>query len=140
MKEVRSLRRVRVYSPNPEHRAIFVERARRELGLEAAAVDSAQAAVSDADIVVAATNTSQPIVDGSWLAPGAHVVSIVSGDQDVPRRELDDEVFRRAARVVAHTKEGAKQQPHGDLWECVAAGILGWEGIPELCEIGRAHV
>jgi len=73
MKEVRKLQRVQVYSPNPEHRAIFVERARRELGLEAEAAESARAAVSGADLVVAATNTSQPIVDGSWIAPGAHV-------------------------------------------------------------------
>ena len=135
MKEVRRLERVQVYSPNPEHRGAFAERARRELGLEAEAVSSAQSAVSGADLVVAATNTSEPIVDGSWVAPGAHVVSIVSGDLDTPRRELDDEVFRRASLVVAHTKEGAQLQPHGDLWESVAAGILSWERIPELCEL-----
>ena len=135
MKEVRRLGRVRVYSPNPEHRAIFVERARRELDLDAEAVDSAHAAVSGADLVVAATNTSQPIVDGFWLAPGAHVVSIVSGDQDTPRRELDDEVLRRASLVVAHTKEGAQLQRNGDLWDGVAAGILTWARIPELCDL-----
>jgi alanine dehydrogenase len=135
MKAVRKLGHVRVYSPNPEHRGIFAERARRELGVEAEAVGSARAAVSGADLVVAATNTSQPIIDGSWIAPGAHVVSIVSGDEDTPRRELDDEVFRRAALVVAHTKEGALLQRQGDLWEAVAAGILSWDGIPELCDL-----
>lgn len=140
MQKVRRLERVRVYSPNPEHRAIFAERARRELGLEALAVDSAQSAVSGADLVVAATNTSQPIVDGRWVAPGAHVVSIVSGDQDMQRRELDDEVFRRAALVVAHTKEGARLQRHGDLWEPVAAGILSWERIHDLCELVAGRV
>jgi alanine dehydrogenase len=140
MKEVRKLERVRVYSPNPEHRAIFAERARRELGLEAQAADSARAAVTGADLVVAATNTSQPIVHGSWIAPGAHVVSIVSGDQDMQRRELDDEVFRRAALVVAHTKESARLQRHGDLWEPVAAGILSWDRIHDLCELVAGKV
>ena len=135
LKEVQTLRRVRVHSPNPEHREIFVERASRELGLAAEAVESARDAVSGADLVVAATNTSRPIVDGSWLAPGAHVVSIVSGDEGMPRRELDNEVFRRAALVVAHTREGARRQPQGDLWEVVEAGILSWETIPELCEL-----
>jgi ornithine cyclodeaminase len=135
MKEVRDIRRVRVYSPNPEHRGIFAERARRELGLTAEAVESARAAISGADLVVAATNTSRPIVNGSWLVPGAHIVSIVSGDEGMPRRELDDEVFSRAALVVAHTKEGARLQRHGDLWEAVAAGVLDWDRIPELCDL-----
>lgn len=145
MREVRKIERVRVYSPNPEHRGIFAERTQRELGLDAEAVESACAAVSGADLVVAATNTSRPIVDGSWLAPGSHVVSIVSGDEGMPRRELDNEVFRRAALVVAHTKEGALRQPQGDLWEAVEAGFLRWENIPELCELvsgqhaGRAN-
>jgi ornithine cyclodeaminase/alanine dehydrogenase-like protein (mu-crystallin family) len=145
MREVRSIERVRVYSPNPEHRAIFAERARRELGVAAEAVQSARAAVSGADLVVAATNTSRPIVDGAWLAPGTHVVSIVSGDEGMPRRELDDEVFRRAALVVAHTREGARLQQGGDLWEAVAAGILSWDNMPELCDLvagrhpGRAN-
>ena len=73
-----------------------------------------------ADLVVAATNTSSPIVEGAWLAPGSHVVSIVSGDERVARRELDDEVFRRARTVVVHSKEQAMAQQHGDL-----AGFFG---------------
>ncbi len=140
MKEVRRLGRVQVYSPDPEHRSIFAERAGRELGLQAEAVDSARAAVSGADLVVAATNTSQPIVDGSWIKPGAHVVSIVSGDQEMQRRELDDEVLRRAALVVAHTKESARLQRHGDLWEPVAAGILSWDSIYDLCELVAGRI
>lgn len=135
MNAVRRLSRVRVYSPNPEHRGIFAERARRELGLEAEAVDSARDAVTDADLVVAATNTSQPIVNGSWIAPGAHVVSIVSGDLKTQRRELDDETLRRAALVIAHSKEAARSQQHGDLWGPVSAGILQWEQIYDLSEV-----
>ena len=45
-----------------------------------------------------------PIVEGKWLAPGAHVVSIVSGDQRLDRRELDDDVLARAATVIVHSK------------------------------------
>ena len=89
---VRSLRRVRVFSPTRENRERFAERARAELGLAAMAVESARSAVEGADLVVAATNTSVPVVEGAWLAPGTHVVSIVSGDQRLIRRELDDEV------------------------------------------------
>ncbi len=141
MSAVRSLGRVHVYSPSPDRRAELAERARRELGLDARAVGSAREAVEGADIVVAATNTSQPIVDGSWIAEGAFVVSIVSGDAKTQRRELDDETMRRAARVVSHSKETARLQRHGDLWCPVEAGILKWDDIHDLSEVvaGKAR-
>lgn len=132
---VRKLRRVRVFSPNPEHCRIFVERAVQELGLPARAVESPQAAVEEADLVVAATNTSHSIVNGKWLAPGVHVISIVSGDQKTPRRELDDETFHRAALVVTHSKETARSLRQPDLSTPVEAGILSWERIYDLSEV-----
>lgn len=135
MDAVRKLRRVNVFSPNPERREIFAERARRELGIAARAVASAREAVEGSDLVVAATNSSEPVVEGRWLAPGAHVVSIVSGDEKTQRRELDDETLRRAAVVVAHSKQVARSQKQGDLWEPVAAGILSWERIYDLSEL-----
>jgi len=135
MSAVRSLARVHIYSPSADRRSEIAERARRELKLDARAVGSAREAVEGADIVVAATNTSQPIVDGAWLARGAYVVSIVSGDLKTQRRELDDETMRRAALVVSHSKETARLQRHGDLWCPVEAGILKWDDIHDLSAV-----
>ena len=145
MNAVRKLRRVRVYSPNAGHRGAFAERARRELGLAATAVSSAPDAVEGADLVVTATNSNQPVVDGAWIAPGAHVISIVSGDETTQRRELDDEIMRRAAVVISHSKQVAMAQNQGDLADPVRAGILSWEKIYDLSELimgaaaGRRH-
>lgn len=140
MRAVRRLRRVRVFSPNREHREKFARRARDQLGLDVEPVVSAHDAVVGADLVVAATNTNEPIVDGRWLAPGAHVISIVSGDDKFQRRELDDETLRRAAIVVAHSKQVARDQNQGDLSSPVNSGILSWEQIHDLSELiaGRA--
>ena len=132
---VHKLRRVRVYSPNAGNCRSFAERAQRELGLPAAAVPDARAAVEGADLVVAATNANEPVLDGSWIARGAHVVSIVSGDDRTRRRELDDETVRRAAVVIAHSKKVAMEQNQGDLAEPVRAGILSWEKIYDLSEV-----
>jgi ornithine cyclodeaminase/alanine dehydrogenase-like protein (mu-crystallin family) len=132
---VRRLRRVRVYSPNAQRRQAFAARAAGELGVNVSAVDSAREAVTEADIVIAATNASEPVLDGRWLAPGAHVVSIVSGDKGSTRRELDDETMRRAALVVAHSKSGAMEHRNGDLAGPVAAGILSWEKIIDLADL-----
>lgn len=132
---VRKLERVRVYSPNTKHREAFAVRARDELGLNAQASASAQAAVEGASTVVAATNTSAPIVEGRWLAPGTHVVSIVSGDERLDRRELDDEVLGRANTVIVHSKALAMQQQQGDLAGPVARGVLSWERMYDLSEL-----
>jgi alanine dehydrogenase len=132
---VRALRHVRVYSPNPQRCREFADRAGAELGLKVSAVDSAHEAVTEASIVIAATNASEPVLNGRWLAPGAHVVSIVSGDKGSTRRELDDETMRRAALVVAHSKAGAQEHSNGDLAGPVAAGILSWEKIVDLPDL-----
>ncbi|MCW5606318.1 MAG: ornithine cyclodeaminase family protein, partial [Burkholderiales bacterium] len=132
---VRRLRRVRVYSPNAERRRAFAAEAGAKLGLDVQAVDSARDAVTEADIVIAATNASEPVLDGRWVAAGAHVVSIVSGDKGSTRRELDDETMRRAALVVAHAKAGAMEHRNGDLAGPVDAGILSWEKIVDFPDL-----
>ncbi|HEV8520358.1 MAG TPA: ornithine cyclodeaminase family protein [Burkholderiales bacterium] len=140
MRAVRRLRRVRIFSPDRGHREKFAQRAHDELGLKAEPVATAREAVIGADLVVAATNTNEPIVDGSWLAPGAHVISIVSGDDTLQRRELDDETLRRASIVAAHSKQIARDQNQGDLSIPVSTGILQWDQIYDLSELvaGRA--
>jgi alanine dehydrogenase len=132
---VRRLRRVRVYSPNAERREAFAARAAREMGIEVQAAADARGAVEGADIVVAATNACEPVLDGRWIAPGAHVISIVSGDKGSTRRELDDETMRRAARVVAHSRAGAMEHRNGDLAGPVDAGILSWEKIVDFPDL-----
>lgn len=140
MNAVRRLRRVRVFSPNREHREDFARRAGEKLGIAVEAVSGARAAVAGADLVVLATNTSEPIIDGAWLAAGAHVVSIVSGDEKRQRRELDDETMRRAAVVAVHSKQLAREQNQGDLAGPIAAGALNWERIYDMTDLvsGRA--
>lgn len=132
---VRKLRRVRVHSPTAANREAFARRASEALGMPVEATADVRSAVEGADIVVAATNVSQPILRGEWLSPGAHVVSIVSSERDRPRREIDDEVVRRAARVVAHWKPYAMRQQAADLAEPIAAGVLRWEDVDSLCDV-----
>jgi ornithine cyclodeaminase/alanine dehydrogenase-like protein (mu-crystallin family) len=132
---MRRFNRVRVYSPNTSHREALSARARQELGVQVVACESAESVVENSDIVVAATNTSVPIVEGKWLRPGAHVVSIVSGDRRFNRRELDDEVIARAATVIVHDKALAIEQQQGDLAGPVSRGLISWERMHELTEL-----
>src|ERR1700740_131504 len=60
---VRNLTSVKVFSPNAEHRISRAEKMRRDLKLHVEAVEDAQEALKNADIVITATNSRTPVFD-----------------------------------------------------------------------------
>jgi thiomorpholine-carboxylate dehydrogenase len=109
---------VRVWSRTPAHARRFAERH------AARAMASAEAAVRGADVVVTATSAVQPILNGTWLKPGAHVNAV--GSPRPTWRELDDEAMHRGVLVV--DSRAAVEAESGDV-------ILS--GAPIYAEIGE---
>jgi ornithine cyclodeaminase len=132
---VRRIDSVEVYSPTLERRTAFADRMGQRLSIPVRPVASAQRAIADKMIVLAATNASTPVLDGAWLAPGAHVTSIVNSDQRFPRRELDDATFARASLVVIGYLEQTKLDHAADIFEAIEAGVLDWRRICQLGEL-----
>jgi ornithine cyclodeaminase/alanine dehydrogenase-like protein (mu-crystallin family) len=94
---------IRVWSRTPGHAARFA-------AAHGAIATSAEAAVRDADVIVAATNALEPILKGEWLKPGAHVNTVGS-----PRpnwRELDDRAMRNT--LVVDSREAVLRES-GDV-------------------------
>jgi ornithine cyclodeaminase len=102
---VRPLRRVRVFSPTREHRARFARRVEAELQVEAAACDTAEAAVADADLVVLATRSERPVVEADWISPGTHLNTI--GPKLASAHETPSELAERAAGFFSDSPEQA---------------------------------
>lgn len=102
---VRRLTAVRIFSPTREHRETFARRAQAELDLEAAACDSAEEAVADADLVVLATRSERPVIEADWIRPGTHVNTI--GPKLASAHETPPELAERAAAVVSDSPEQA---------------------------------
>ena len=102
---VRSLSSVRIFSPTPDNREAFAGRALAELGLSAAACDTAQDAVADADIVVLATRAERPVVDAAWIRPGAHVNTV--GPKLASAHETPTKLADAAAVVVTDSPDQA---------------------------------
>lgn len=97
------------------------------------AVESAERAVKEKQLILASTNSTEPILNGSWISEGAHITSIVNSDQRFRRRELDDETFARADIVVVGYLEQTQRDHAADIFEAIEAGALDWARV---CELG----
>ncbi|MEB3860199.1 MAG: hypothetical protein LRS43_03200, partial [Desulfurococcales archaeon] len=60
--------------------------------------------LSTSDVVIAATNSEEPVVRGRMLREGAIVASVGAPR---PVRELDEEAIRRAGCILVDTRAGA---------------------------------
>ena len=143
LREIRTLDSVKVFSPNPEHRKEFADEMGDLTGLEIRPVDSAREAVKDVDMVIAATSSNVPVLDGQWLEPGVHLTSIVlsniglmrGGFVPKMRQELDDESMRRADVIGVNSRQTIEVDQPGDFMERLEKGIISWDKIVEAGEI-----
>ncbi len=122
---VRDWERVEVYSPTKAHRETFAARMNERLEPTVAAVASSAAAVEGADAVVTATTASEPVFDGSLLAPGTHVTAV--GQYDPDKNELDAETIRRA-KYVPDLRERATIDA-GSFLDAVEAGVVDEDDV-----------
>ena len=131
---VRRVREIRVYGRDPERRARFSEEMGPALGVPVVPVDRPEAAAHDASILVTITSSRTPVLEGRWIAPGAHVNA--AGSNALQRTELDVEAVRRAvAGVVATDSLEQARLECGDLAAAVEQGAIRWEDVRELGEI-----
>jgi ornithine cyclodeaminase/alanine dehydrogenase-like protein (mu-crystallin family) len=96
MTKVRPFEEARVWSRTPEHARAFAADA--EAPFPIVAVETAEEAVRGADVVVTVTSAREPVVEGSWLPPGAHVNAV--GSSIPTARELDSATIAAAAVFV----------------------------------------
>ncbi len=131
---VRPIRRVNVYSPGPEHRAMFAWDMSRD-GLTVTAVADPRAAVAGADIVCCATSAMTPVFDGDWLEDGQLVVSIANSDVTNKRSEVDRRTYERANCIIINDWESVIDNDQTELLEPIEAGVISRDRVHELGEV-----
>jgi ornithine cyclodeaminase len=123
IREVRSLRRVRVWSRDAENARRFAaaESARHgRHGLTVEPAASAREAVDGADIICTVSAAVEPILAGEWIAPGAHVNAV--GACTPNARELDTAAVVRA-RLFVDRRESALHEP-GEILTPLREGAI----------------
>jgi ornithine cyclodeaminase len=119
---VRDFEQVRVYAPTGAHVQALVEETSLDRG-ELAAATSAEEAVRGADVVVAVTNSREPVLQHGWLAPGAHVNAV--GASTLQTRELDSATVAASA-LFCDSRESLRNEA-GEFTRAVAEGAIAGE-------------
>lgn len=141
MRSVRAIRRVRVWNRTAARATRFAEKATQRFGTKVEVMKSVESCVDGADLICTVTASREPVLQGRWIADGAHVNAV--GAALATARELDTAAVTRsrlfvdrresalaeAGDVLIPMEEGAFTADHiqGDLGEVLMGAVAGRE-------------
>jgi ornithine cyclodeaminase/alanine dehydrogenase-like protein (mu-crystallin family) len=129
---VRPIREIRVWSPRAASREAFCADVKNINKINAIPVDSPEAAVRGADVLITATTATEPVVQGAWLKPGVHINAI--GANFEHRRELDSATVAAATFIATDDTEQVRYEST-DLAVPVSEGLLSWDQVHSLGDV-----
>jgi alanine dehydrogenase len=132
--------KIKVFSPNEQHRRDFAETMSRKLDRSVVAAGSSRETVEGSDVIQAATASWDAVFDGHWVEKGMYVASIGGSDASNKRREIDDETIARGDVYIVHSKEVARLDRSPDIWEVAEKGIKAWDSIHEIQDLLTGRV
>jgi ornithine cyclodeaminase/alanine dehydrogenase-like protein (mu-crystallin family) len=130
--QVRKVRRAHVYSPNEEHRRAFADEMGPLCQTEVIAVPRPEMAAENKDIIITATTSREPVLNGHWIAQGTHINAI--GSNFLGKAELDAVALRRCSTIVVDSKDQARIEA-GDFQQALEDGSLRWTEVRELGQV-----
>ena len=137
---VKGLKKIKVFSMNLERRDGFIRAMRGKTKAEITGVSDPETVVRGSDIVLCATNSSEPVFDGAWLERGTTVVSIVGGDHTLKRREIDDTVLQRSRAIFVNSKLQIRLDEQATLFDSLKKEIKRADVVYELGDLVTGNV
>jgi len=128
---VRSIKRARVSARNFEHAERLAREMQPSISFPIEPVETNEAAVRDADLIVTATSSLAPVIKNDWISRGAHINAI--GTHAANSREIDSGTMA-AARIFVDRRESALNEA-GDYLLAAKEGVIGPENL--VAEIGE---
>jgi alanine dehydrogenase len=133
---VRHIRIVYVYSRRLPECESFCNELMHRLSIEVRPVPSARQAIEDADIVITATTSPEPVLPGDWLKSGCHINAI--GSNWANRRELDLATLQRSRVIVTDSQEQACVEA-GDFIIPANERLFDWSKVSDLGDVVADH-
>jgi alanine dehydrogenase len=129
---VRPISEIRVWSPRAASREAFCVDVKKINKINAIPVSSEEDAVRGADVLITATTSTSPVVQGAWLKPGVHINAI--GANFEHRRELDSATVAAAKFIATDDTEQVRYEST-DLAVPVSEGKLSWDQVQSLGDV-----
>jgi 1-pyrroline-2-carboxylate reductase [NAD(P)H] len=130
---VRDLKKVMIWGrTSAKASALAEEMAKDYPEISFSAIEDREAACAEADIVVAATASHEPVVLGDWIKPGTHTDFI--GNHHATKRECDTALVTKS-KVYADSRVNAFKEA-GEILVPISEGVFTKEGVvAELTEM-----
>jgi alanine dehydrogenase len=130
--KVRKIRHVHVYSLNEERRRQFAQEMSQLCQCDIDPVPRPEMAAQDKDIIITATSSREPVLNGHWIAEGTHLNVI--GSNFIGKAEVDAVTVRRCDSIVVDSKDQARLEA-GDFVGALEEGSIHWADIHELGQV-----
>ncbi|PYS85654.1 MAG: ornithine cyclodeaminase [Acidobacteria bacterium] len=129
---VRPIKRARIVGGRFESAQKFAKEMQPQFPFPVEPVETAEASVRDADLIVTATTAREPVVQRDWISPGAHINAI--GTFSPNAREIDTATMA-AATLFCDARESVLNEA-GDYLLAAQEGAIGPDHIrAELGEV-----
>ena len=123
---VRNLKRVLVWGRDIEKAKSVINSVNENYAdVEFEAVEDRQSACGEADIIVAATGSHEPLVHGDWVKSGTHTDFI--GNHHADKRECDTELIKKS-KVYADSRVNAFKEA-GEILVPISEGEFTEDGV-----------
>jgi ornithine cyclodeaminase len=121
MSEVRPIKKCRIASRRLEHAEKFVAEMKRKFSFPLEAVATVREAVEGADLIVTATNSTEPVLEREWISPGTHLNLV--GASRPNAREVDGATMAEASVFVDRRESTINES--GDYIFALNEGAIG---------------
>ena len=128
---VRPIQHARVVARNFAHAEELAREMQPLFSFSIEPVHTNEEAIREADVIVAATSSLEPVINKEWISAGAHINAI--GTHSPTSREVDGGTMA-AARIFVDLRESAMNES-GDYLLAVKEGLITADSI--VAEIGE---
>ncbi|MDU9372481.1 ornithine cyclodeaminase family protein [Staphylococcus ureilyticus] len=135
---VRDIKNIQLYNRTHRKAVTFAETIQQQYqSVDVTVMEDVDDAIANADVIVTATNATQPVFNKS-LEAGVHVNAVGSFKPDM--QELPSHAIANADKVVVEASEAALEET-GDLITPIKEGLFGEKDLyGELGEIVGSHL
>jgi len=135
---VRPLKRLRVFSRNPENRNKFADAVRAEFDFEVISCETLEETTKDMPIVTIVTNSTVPFLTADMMATGSHLNAM--GAIVAARTEFTDDIFDRADLIAVDNLGTIKHMSAEFVAHYNGDDDAGWNNVRTISELIRDDV